>query len=158
VLRRQATRPCPPWPDRAIAATLTRLSVANKATLWRYDAATYAAHLGLPDQGASADGDTGSQLARLRDLYRLDSTEALTLILCHLLRGLARFASRPVGMLASNATDGWDRPVAPTAAGTTPRPSGRWPPPNDADADQDHRDSADRPGRDADHATHSPGT
>jgi hypothetical protein len=26
------------------------LSVANEATLWRYDTATYAAHLGLPDQ------------------------------------------------------------------------------------------------------------
>jgi Protein of unknown function C-terminus (DUF2399) len=50
------------------------LAVANEATLWRYDTATYAAHLGLPDQGASADGDTGSQLARLRDLYRLHCT------------------------------------------------------------------------------------
>jgi hypothetical protein len=50
------------------------LSVAHEATLWRYDTATYAAHLGLPDQGASADGDTGNQLARLRDLYRLYGT------------------------------------------------------------------------------------
>jgi hypothetical protein len=29
------------------------LSVANQVTLWRYDTATCAAHLGLPDQGAS---------------------------------------------------------------------------------------------------------
>jgi uncharacterized protein (TIGR02679 family) len=36
------------------------LSVASEATLWRYDTATYAAHLGLPDQGASTNGDTGS--------------------------------------------------------------------------------------------------
>jgi uncharacterized protein (TIGR02679 family) len=50
------------------------LSVANEATLWRYDTATYAAHLGLPDQGASTNGDTGERLARLRDLYRLHGT------------------------------------------------------------------------------------
>jgi hypothetical protein len=48
--------------------------VANEATLWRYDTATYAAHLGLPDQGASTNGDTGERLARLRDLYRLHGT------------------------------------------------------------------------------------
>jgi hypothetical protein len=50
------------------------LSVANEATLWRYDTATYAAHLGLPDQGASTNGDPGERLARLRDLYRLHGT------------------------------------------------------------------------------------
>jgi hypothetical protein len=60
--------------DAGLVVVEQVLAVANQATLWRYDMATYAAHLGLPDQGASADGDTGSQLARLRDLYRLHST------------------------------------------------------------------------------------
>jgi uncharacterized protein (TIGR02679 family) len=60
--------------DAGLVVVEQVLAVANEATLWRYDTATYAAHLGLPDQGASADGDTGSQLARLRDLYRVHST------------------------------------------------------------------------------------
>jgi hypothetical protein len=34
------------------------LSVANEAALWRFDTATYAAHLGLPDQDASTNGGT----------------------------------------------------------------------------------------------------
>ena len=50
------------------------LSVANEATLWRFDTATYAAHLALPDQDASTNGGTGEQLAQLRDLYRLNGT------------------------------------------------------------------------------------
>ncbi len=60
--------------DAGLVVVEQVLSVANEATLWRYDTATYAAHLGLPDQGASAGGDTGNQLARLRNLYRLHGT------------------------------------------------------------------------------------
>ena len=60
--------------DAGLVVVKQVLSVANEATLWRYDTATYAAHLGLPDQGASADRDMGNQLARLRDLYRLHGT------------------------------------------------------------------------------------
>jgi hypothetical protein len=67
----------PPQPADGIPPGMLRLwveqvlSVANEATLWRFDTATYAAHLCLPDQDASTNGGTGEQLAQLRDLYRL---------------------------------------------------------------------------------------
>jgi hypothetical protein len=60
--------------DAGLVVVEQVLAVASEATLWRYATATYAARLGLPDQGASADGDTWNQLARLRDLYRLHGT------------------------------------------------------------------------------------
>jgi uncharacterized protein (TIGR02679 family) len=55
--------------DAGFTAVDQVLSVADQAVLWRYDAATYAAHVGLPTPPPVADPDARSQLRRLRELY-----------------------------------------------------------------------------------------